>query len=217
MREQINKYKIFTKVSWDKNSIIYYSLLIFVSFFYGIMFNVDRIKLLSESGNIDILLVLYSISCCLLFFFILMLSKYVFIIFMPILFYIASVSYIYATKLSMDTDKFSSPLFFSYEVISHVFYDIKNIIFVSLLVILSVILSIVRVFINDFSSIRKGQIFAIIVIVFFSFLSIVREDKKKFSPMPIAYLVSINNHFSDKISNIIFGNKKEGKEIIIEH
>lgn len=217
MREQINKYKIFTKVSWDKNSIIYYSLLIFVSFFYGIMFNVDRIKLLSESGNIDILLVLYSISCCLLFFFILMLSKYVFIIFMPILFYIASVSYIYATKLSMDTDKFSSPLFFSYEVISHIFYDIKNIIFVSLLVILSVILSIIRVFINDSSSIRKGQIFAIIVIVFFSFLSIVREDKKKFSPMPIAYLVSINNHFSDKISNIIFGNKKEDKEIIIEH
>lgn len=223
MANKIDRYKVFTKVKWDKQSIIYYLLLLFTSLFYGAFFNDNRIKLLSENNTIDISLTLYSISFCLLLFFVLILSKYIFAISVPILFYIGAISNIYASKFYLDTDKYTAPLFTSENTVSYIFNLPENLIYIIFMFIIGVLIAILRFFVNDNSTIRKGQIFAIIVILFFMALKNSQETDLKYSPMPASYFTSVKNYYTQKLhikffhkdKNIEFKNTNENNINII--
>lgn len=203
--DRMRKYRVFTKVPWDKRSIIYYVLLLFVSCLYPALFEGPRIKIISESAS----LMVASIFCSLFVFFLLMLSKYVFVVSCPILFYLGAISRLYASELHLGTTAKTAPLFTSNETAAFFLSSSENGIYLVSMFFLGLAIGAVRFFAADSSAVRRGQIFAVIVILAAGSARYMTETDKNFIPMPAAYVTSIQRYMSDGLHRTFFAKKKE--------
>ncbi len=206
---QMRKYSIFTKVPWDKSSVIYYVLLLFTSCLYSALFEGPRIKAVSESVYGDAALMAASIFCCLAVFFLLMLSKYVFAASCPILFYLGAVSRLYASELHLDTTSRTAPLFTSNETVSFFISNPENGVYLASMFFLGLALGIARFFAADKSAVRRGQVFAVALILAAGSARYISETGKDFTPMPAAYMAGMQEYISGGLSRAILSAEKE--------
>ncbi|MBQ3033627.1 MAG: hypothetical protein IJD28_04535 [Deferribacterales bacterium] len=204
----MQKYKVFTKVPWDKSSAIYYILLLFTSCLYSVCFDSARIQMASDVSSPDITLTIVSISSCLVIFFLLMLSRYVFIITCPILFYLGAVGSLYSSELFLDTTEKTAPLFISNDTVSFFISSPENALYIGGMFVLGIVLGIIRFYAQDSSVIRRGQVFAVIVFIAAGSARFMYDSEKSFTPMPAVYFSSIRTYFGEGLSYKLFNSEK---------
>ena len=83
----ININKQFLKIPWSKRAFLYYVLLMLNTFLYTLIFDEPRIQLLNLDQYNTALIITLAALFNLVLFFLLMLSKWAFIIINPVLFY----------------------------------------------------------------------------------------------------------------------------------
>lgn len=201
----MQKYKVFTKTPWDTRSSAYYILLFFTSFLYITVFDVVRIDAVTASGAESALLILTGVSYCLGLFFILMLSKWVFIITTPLLFYIGAAGHLYVSNMSLDITRSTAPLFFTNDAVSLIIKSTADLFFLAGLFIIGLVLGAIRFFYAaDHSIVRRGQAFAFIFIVAVGFARTTGNQYPDFNPMPFAYLSSVQNYSAATVMRALF-------------
>ena len=113
----ININKQFLKIPWSKRAFSYYVLLLLNTFLYTLIFDEPRIQLMNLNHYNTALIITLAALFNLVLFFLLMLSKWVFIIVNPVLFYIGSVGALYADKFHLDTTEHSATKFLLHNTI----------------------------------------------------------------------------------------------------
>lgn len=209
----MSKYRVFTKTPWDRKSAVYYTLLAFVSAFYPVIFDYARIDPLASGAKDAAILVLCAASYCLPLFFVLMLSRWVFVFTMPILFYIGAVGRIYAVDYLFNTGEKTAPLFFDNTVISIMAKNPENAAFIGGMFALGLAAGLVRFFYaKDSSVIRRGQAFAVMLIMAAAATTYIRENYKVYLPQPYAYINSMQKYLNDKAYYLLFSNNRSESE-----
>lgn len=205
--------KKFLKIPWSKRAFSYYILLMLNSFLYTLIFDEPRIQLLNLSQSDTALLITLAALFNLFLFFILMLSKWVFVIANPVLFYIGSVGAIYADKFHIDTTEYSAARFLLHNTIkSSISENYSYTLFITLMFLLGLALGFIRFFFaRDKSVIRRGQVFASIFIIAVICYSIIYSNFNQFTMQPYAFLKGIKKYTVSYISNKISASKRIDK------
>ena len=205
--------KKFLKIPWSKRAFSYYILLLLNSFLYTLIFDEPRIQLLNLNQSDTALLITLTALFNLFLFFILMLSKWVFVIVNPVLFYIGSVGAIYADKFHIDTTEYSSARFLLHNTIkSSISENYSYTLFITLMFLLGLALGFVRFFFaRDKSVIRRGQVFASIFIIAVLSYTIIYNNFNQFTMQPYAFIKGIKQYTISYISNKISASKRIDK------
>ena len=200
----MNKYKIFTKTPWDKKAAIFYTLLLFLSIIYALFFDAPRVDATTYGKNATLLIVACA-SLCLPLFFLLMLSRWVFIVIAPLLFYIGAVSRVYAVNYLLNVTPNTAPLFFNNSVIGKFAENPENAAFLGGMFTLGLAAGFIRFFYaKDAYVIRKGQAFAIILILAAIGADFLRKNYPQFTPQPYAYVGAMQKYATEKVMNYFF-------------
>lgn len=209
----INVQKQFLKIPWNKRAVSYYILLILNTFLYTLLFDEPRINLLNLTPYNTAILITLTALFNLVLFFILMLSKWVFIIINPVLFYIGSVGALYADKFHLDTTEYSSVKFLLHNTIkSAISENTTNIIFITLMFLLGLTIGFIRFFFaRDTSVIRKGQAFAIIFLIAVICYTNLYNNFNQFTMQPYAFLKGIKTYTVSNISYKLSAKKRHDK------
>ena len=117
----ININKQFLKIPWSKRAFSYYVLLLLNTFLYTLIFDEPRIQLFNLDQYNTALLITLAALFNLVLFFLLMLSKWVFVIINPVLFYIGSVGAVFADLFLLVSTVFSASIFFLHITINSSF------------------------------------------------------------------------------------------------
>lgn len=211
----MSKYRIFTKTPWDRKSAAYYILLALVSIFYAAFLDGSRIDIIAYSPKDWALLATSAGLYCLPLFFLLMLSRWAFLICTPILFYIGSIGRIYASEYFLNTHYKTAPLFFDNTVVSSIAKNPENAAFIAIIFVSGLVAGFVRfLYARDTSTTRKGQAFAVILILAGAATAFVRESYPDFTPQPYAYIGSMQKYATERMSDLIFKTARTKSEAI---
>lgn len=210
----MSKYRVFTTTPWDRKSASYYTLLAFVSAFYAVVFDYVRIDTFAIEPKDAAILVLCSASYCLPLVFALMLSRWVFVLSAPLLFYIGAVGRIYTEDYLFDTGTKTAPLFFDNTVISAMAKNPDNAAFIGGMFALGLAVGLVRFFYaKDTSVIRRGQAFAVMLVMTAAATTYIRENYKPYLPQPYAYIASMQQYLNDKAYYMVFNSARSETEV----
>lgn len=202
----ININKQFLKIPWSKKAFSYYILLLLNTFLYTLIFDKPRIQLLNLDQYDTALLITLAALFNLVLFYLLMLSKWVFIIINPVLFYIGSVGAIYADKFHLDTTEHSATKFLLHNTIkSSISENTTYTVFITLMFLLGLAFGFIRFFFaRDKSVIRRGQVFAVIFLISVICYTNIYNNFNQFVLQPYAFFKSVKNYtisyFSYKFS-----------------
>lgn len=213
----ININKPFTKIPWGKRAISYYLLLLLNTFLYTLIFDEPRILLYDYSPKDTALIVICAALFNLTLFFILMLSKWVFVIVNPVLYYFGAVGVIYADKFNLDTNILSAPKFLFHNTItSSISSNFTYSLFITLIFLVGLSLGLIRFFFaKDKSVTRRGQIFAIIFIISTAAYSYMYNNYKDISIQPYAFINGTKNYaVSSIINSFNAGSRKDEVKLI---
>lgn len=209
----MSKYRIFTKTPWDRKSAAYYTLLALVSIFYAAFLDGARIDIVSSNPKDWALLATSAGLYCLPLFFLLMLSRWAFLICVPILFYIGSIGRIYASEYLLNTHYKTAPLFFDNMVVAAITKNPENAALIAIIFALGLVAGIVRfVYARDTSTTRKGQAFAVILILAGAATGFVNEKYPDFTPQPYAYIGAMQRYATERTSDLIFKTKRTNSD-----
>lgn len=199
----INLNKPFLKIPWSKRAVSYYILLLLNTFLYTLIFDEPRLMLYEYSPKDIALIIICAALFNLFLFFILMLSKWVFVIVNPILYYFGAVGVIYADKFHLDTTLLSAPKFLLHNTISSsISSNFAYSLFITLMFLLGLALGLLRFFFaRDKSVIRRGQVFALIFIISTITYSFLYNNFSNVSIQPYAFLSGAKNY---AVSSIIY-------------
>lgn len=206
----ISKYRFFTKTPWDSKAAAYYTLLALATVIYAILTDYARADA-AASGPKDAAFLIISSACCVLpLFFILAISKWVFTVFMPFIFYIGAMGHIYAKTYLFDTTYKTAPLFFKNGTVSSIAADPDMAAFMGGMFALGLAIGLIRFFyVKDKSAVRKGQAFAAILIVAGIAAAFIKEKYPNFIPQPYAYMGAMQKFATDKVYGIFFKDERE--------
>ncbi len=203
--------KPFLKIPWNKPAIAYYVLMTLNTFLYTLIFDTPRIYLYNLTHKEEALILLLFALFNLFLFFLLMLSKWVFIIINPVLFYIGAVGYIYADKFYIDTDMYSAPTFLLHHTITASNpITIYHYIFLISMFLTGLSLGIIRfIFAVDKSVIRRGQAFAFIVIISIFSYTYLYNNYNHITMQPFAFIKGVKDYTVSSISYKIYAGKRQ--------
>lgn len=209
----ININKKFLKIPWSKRAFSYYILLLLNTFLYTLIFDEPRIELLNLEQHNTALVITLAALFNLVLFFLLMLSKWVFIIINPVLFYIGSVGAVYADKFKIDTTEYSATKFLLHNTIkSSISENTTYTIFITLMFLLGLALGFIRFFFaRDKSVIRRGQVFAIIFLIAVISYTNLYNNFNQFTIQPYAFLKGVKNYAVSYISYKFTADKRLDK------
>lgn len=192
----ININKQFLKIPWSKRAFLYYVLLMLNTFLYTLIFDEPRIQLLNLDQYNTALIITLAALFNLVLFFLLMLSKWAFIIINPVLFYIGSVGAIYADKFHLDTTEYSATKFLLHNTIkSSISENTTYTVFITLMFLLGLSLGFVRFFFaRDKSVIRRGQVFAVIFLISVICYNNIYNNYNQFTLQPYAFFKGVKNY-----------------------
>lgn len=192
----ININKQFLKIPWSKKAFSYYILLLLNTFLYTLIFDEPRIQLLNLDQHNTALIITLAALFNLVFFFLLMLSKWVFIIINPVLFYIGSVGAVYADKFHLDTTEYSATKFLLHNTIkSSISENTTYTVFITLMFLLGLALGFIRFFFaRDKSVIRRGQAFAVIFLIAVICYTNLYNNFNQFVLQPYAFFKGVKNY-----------------------
>lgn len=207
----INLNKPFLKIPWSKRAVSYYILLLLNTFLYTLIFDEPRLMLYEYSPKDIALIIICAALFNLFLFFILMLSKWVFVIVNPLLYYFGAVGVIYADKFHLDTTILSAPKFLLHNTISSsISSNFAYILFITLMFLLGLGLGFLRFFFaRDKSVIRRGQVFALIFIISSITYSFLYNNFSNVSIQPYAFLSGAKNY---TVSSIIYSFQTSDRE-----
>ena len=200
----INVNTKFEKVPWNKYAILHYALLIFIILIYSVLFEIPRIQLVTSESSKIILYVLMSAGISSIFFFFLYLSKWINLIILPLIFYYGALSKIYADNFLLDTTTYTAPMFFNTSAaFSLINENSSYAVYLILIFIFGLILALIRFFFAiDNSVTRRGQAFAIAVLISLATFSITGK-KEEFKSNPLIFFSSVSNFLTDYITSSI--------------
>lgn len=192
----ININKQFLKIPWSKRAFLYYVLLMLNTFLYTLIFDEPRIQLLNLDQYNTALIITLAALFNLVLFFLLMLSKWAFIIINPVLFYIGSVGAVYADKFHLDTTEYSATKFLLHNTIkSSISENTTYTVFITLMFLLGLSLGFVRFFFaRDKSVIRRGQVFAVIFLISVICYNNIYNNYNQFTLQPYAFFKGVKNY-----------------------
>ena len=208
----INLNKPFLKIPWSKRAVSYYILLLLNTFLYTLIFDEPRLMLYEYSPKDIALIIICAALFNLFLFFILMLSKWVFVIVNPLLYYFGAVGVIYADKFHLDTTILSAPKFLLHNTISSsISSNFAYILFITLMFLLGLGLGFLRFFFaRDKSVIRRGQVFALIFIISSITYSFLYNNFSNVSIQPYAFLKGAKDYLvTSLIYKIQFKDRKD--------
>ena len=208
----INLNKPFLKIPWSKRAVSYYILLLLNTFLYALIFDEPRLMLYEYSPKDIALIIICAALFNLFLFFILMLSKWVFVIVNPLLYYFGAVGVIYADKFHLDTTILSAPKFLLHNTISSsISSNFAYILFITLMFLLGLGLGFLRFFFaRDKSVIRRGQVFALIFIISSITYSFLYNNFSNVSIQPYAFLKGAKDYLvTSLIYKIQFKDRKD--------
>lgn len=199
----ININKPFMKIPWSKRAVSYYLLLLLNTFLYTLIFDEPRILLYNYSPKDTALIIICAALFNLTLFFILMLSKWVFVIVNPVLYYFGAVGIIYADKFHIDTNILSAPMFLFHNTItSSISSNFTYSLLITLIFLLGLFLGLIRFFFaRDKSTVRRGQAFALIFIISTVSYSYMYNNYKDVSIQPYAFINGAKNYAVSSIIN----------------
>lgn len=206
---QVNKK--FIKIQWDKNAVSFYILLLLNSFLYTLIFDEPRLALLEYSSNQQSLLIIMFALFNLFLFFILMLSKWVFVIINPLLYYIGAVGVIYANNFHLPVNIYTAPKFLLHNTInSSISTNINFNIFITAMFLIGLILGLVRFFFaQDNSVMRKGQAFALIFVIALISYTFLSKNYSNITMQPFAFFKGVNTYALESVSYHINSGKRQ--------
>lgn len=208
----ININKQFLKIPWSKKAFSYYILLLLNTFLYTVIFDEPRVQLLNLNQYDTALVIMSAALFNLVLFFLLMLSKWAFIIINPVLFYIGSVGAVYAEKFHLDTTEYSATKFLLHNTIkSSISENTTYTGFITLMFLLGLILGFIRFFFaRDKSIIRRGQAFAVIFLIAVICYTNLYNNFNRFTMQPYAFFKGIKNYTVSYLSyKFSAGNRKD--------
>lgn len=210
---KININKQFLKIPWSKRAFSYYVLLLLNTFLYTLIFDEPRIQLLNLDQYNTALVITLAAFFNLVLFFILMLSKWVFIIINPVLFYIGSVGAVYADKFHLDTTEYSATKFLLHNTIkSSISENTTYTIFITLMFLLGLALGFIRFFFaRDKSVIRRGQVFAVIFLISIICYTNLYNNFNQFTLQPYAFFKGVKNYTLSYLSYKFSADKRQDK------
>lgn len=209
----ININKQFLKIPWSKRAFSYYVLLLLNTFLYTLIFDEPRIQLLNLDQYNTALLITLAALFNLVLFFLLMLSKWAFIIINPVLFYIGSVGAVYADKFHLDTTEYSATKFLLHNTIkSSISENTTYTVFITLMFLLGLALGFVRFFFaRDKSVIRRGQVFAVIFLISVICYTNIYNNFNQFTLQPYAFFKGVKNYTLSYLSYKFSADKRQDK------
>lgn len=209
----ININKQFLKIPWSKKAFSYYILLLLNTFLYTLIFDKPRIQLLNLDQYDTALLITLAALFNLVLFYLLMLSKWVFIIINPVLFYIGSVGAVYADKFHLDTTEYSATKFLLHNTIkSSISENTTYTVFVTLMFLLGLAFGFIRFFFaRDKSVIRRGQVFAVIFLISVICYTNIYNNFNQFVLQPYAFFKSVKNYTISYLSYKFSANIRQDK------
>ncbi len=209
----ININKQFLKIPWSKRAFSYYVLLLLNTFLYTLIFDEPRIQLMNLNHYNTALIITLAALFNLVLFFLLMLSKWVFIIVNPVLFYIGSVGALYADKFHLDTTEHSATKFLLHNTIkSSISENTTYTVFVTLMFLLGLVFGFIRFFFaRDKSVIRRGQAFAIIFLIAVICYTNLYNNFNQFTIQPYAFLKGVKNYTLSYLSYKFYADKRQDK------
>lgn len=209
----ININKQFLKIPWSKKAFSYYILLLLNTFLYTLIFDKPRIQLLNLDQYDTALLITLAALFNLVLFYLLMLSKWVFIIINPVLFYIGSVGAVYADKFHLDTTEYSATKFLLHNTIkSSISENTTYTVFITLMFLLGLAFGFIRFFFaRDKSVIRRGQVFAVIFLISVICYTNIYNNFNQFVLQPYAFFKSVKNYTISYLSYKFSANIRQDK------
>ncbi len=210
----INIDRPFLNIPWSKRAAAYYILLLLNTFLYTLIFDTPRLDLYNLSNKEEALILLLFALFNLFLFFLLMLSKWVFVIINPVLYYIGAKGYIYADKFYLDTNMYTAPRFLLQDTITNsASYHISTTIFITAMFFLGLILGLIRfLFARDKSVIRRGQAFAFIVIISIFSYTYLYNHYNYITMQPFAFLKGVRDYTAGYIYHSFTNSKRENKD-----
>ncbi|MDE7315683.1 MAG: hypothetical protein K2N11_08290, partial [Mucispirillum sp.] len=190
-----------------------YILLLLNTFLYTLIFDKPRIQLLNLDQYDTALLITLAALFNLVLFYLLMLSKWVFIIINPVLFYIGSVGAVYADKFHLDTTEYSATKFLLHNTIkSSISENTTYTVFITLMFLLGLAFGFIRFFFaRDKSVIRRGQVFAVIFLISVICYTNIYNNFNQFVLQPYAFFKSVKNYTISYLSYKFSANIRQDK------
>lgn len=214
----ININKEFLKIPWSKRAFSYYILLLLNTLLYTLIFDEPRIELLKLDQSETAILITLAALFNLMLFFLLMLSKWVFVIINPVLFYIGSVGAVYADKFKIDTTEYSATKFLLHNTIkSSISENTTYTIFITLMFLLGLVLGLIRFFFaRDKSVIRRGQVFAVVFLIATISYTNIYNHFNQFTLQPYAFLKGVKNYTISYLSYKVSADKRQDKVHVVK-
>ncbi len=211
MQNNMQKYRIFTKTSWDKPAALFYLLLLFTAILYSAMFTPPHTALMELSGKDSALATLLTASCVLPLFFVIFLSKWATVILMPLLFYIGTISNMYSEKLGEHVTPLNAPMFFNTNAVVDIVSNTGSMFFVIAMFMTGIAVGAIRLmYTDDNITVRKGQMFAAVLILCFGSVNLIRDKFPTYIPMPYIFFTSMQDYAKMQAYSLVADNEAQG-------